>query len=333
MKQYLISPDVPSFKANLHSHSTFSDGKITPEELKRLYKEQGYSVFAYSDHNVLIDHSELNDDSFLTLTSTEIDVSNKISENPAKNPCFHLNFFAPKPDAVAMPCFNPRYIRDNHADLRDKQAYIGEPTYEKHYDTIHEIITAYKSLGFLCMLNHPTWSEQTYEDYRELEGVDMLELHNYGTSMIGLFEYNTHVFDRLLTAGKTLYGTATDDNHSTRDMFGGFVMISAPSLTYSDIFEALKNGSFYASQAPLIHEMYLEDGLLHVTTSPAKQIALTCCCRKALVVNAEEGQTVTEAVFDTNVMYPPFVRLTVTDEHGKRAWSQPIYGDFNNKYN
>ena len=39
-----ISKDKKQFKANLHCHSTISDGKLTPEELKEAYKAQGYSV-------------------------------------------------------------------------------------------------------------------------------------------------------------------------------------------------------------------------------------------------------------------------------------------------
>ena len=38
------------YKANLHCHSTNSDGKATPEQLKEEYMKQGYSVIAYTDH-------------------------------------------------------------------------------------------------------------------------------------------------------------------------------------------------------------------------------------------------------------------------------------------
>ena len=44
---YLISPLKKQYKANLHSHSTISDGKKTPEELKELYKGK-YKLFNVS---------------------------------------------------------------------------------------------------------------------------------------------------------------------------------------------------------------------------------------------------------------------------------------------
>ena len=34
-----ISKDKKQFKANMHCHSTISDGKLTPEELKEAYKK------------------------------------------------------------------------------------------------------------------------------------------------------------------------------------------------------------------------------------------------------------------------------------------------------
>lgn len=46
---YLISPDKKQYKANLHCHSTISDGKKTPEELKEMYKRHGYSILAITE--------------------------------------------------------------------------------------------------------------------------------------------------------------------------------------------------------------------------------------------------------------------------------------------
>ena len=48
-----LLPNVPKyFKTNLHTHSTVSDGKLSPEELKEEYKKRGYSVVAFTDHEV-----------------------------------------------------------------------------------------------------------------------------------------------------------------------------------------------------------------------------------------------------------------------------------------
>ena len=37
-RRYIISPEGNFYKAQLHTHSTVSDGALTPEEVKELYK-------------------------------------------------------------------------------------------------------------------------------------------------------------------------------------------------------------------------------------------------------------------------------------------------------
>jgi predicted metal-dependent phosphoesterase TrpH len=72
MKKYLLPKEGQFYKANLHCHSTLSDGQYTPAELKTMYMEQGYSIIAYTDHDLMFHHRELNDDNFLALSGFEI---------------------------------------------------------------------------------------------------------------------------------------------------------------------------------------------------------------------------------------------------------------------
>ena len=68
-----LLPKVPKyFKTNLHCHSTVSDGKLSPEELKEEYKKLGYHCLALTDHEVCFSHQELNDENFLMLTGYEM---------------------------------------------------------------------------------------------------------------------------------------------------------------------------------------------------------------------------------------------------------------------
>jgi predicted metal-dependent phosphoesterase TrpH len=39
-----------------------SDGKQTPEQMKQLYKENGYSILAISDHDFLHAHNDLTEE-------------------------------------------------------------------------------------------------------------------------------------------------------------------------------------------------------------------------------------------------------------------------------
>ena len=101
----LLPASYGSYKANLHCHTTLSDGRLTPKRSKARYLANGYSVVAFTDHNVLVDHSDLTDERFLALTGIEVDTDSflygrkhdfnqtchlcAILRDPAR-PCAHL---------------------------------------------------------------------------------------------------------------------------------------------------------------------------------------------------------------------------------------------------
>ena len=114
------------------------------------------------------------------------------------------------------------------------------------------------------------------------------------------------------------------------DSLGGFVMIRAKELSQPAIYEALKAGDFYASTGPLIHEMYIEDNTLHITTSPVAKIALVTGVRRAKVAYANSPHTpLTHTSFSLDTIHPGYFRIIVSDDRGRRAWSQPVFGEFN----
>ena len=77
MIKHLISNEGKFYKAALHCHSTVSDGKLTPEELKNEYMRRGYSIVAYTDHDIMIPHPELLSEGFLPITAMEIAIDKK----------------------------------------------------------------------------------------------------------------------------------------------------------------------------------------------------------------------------------------------------------------
>ena len=106
MKKYLIPEDGNFYKSNLHCHSDISDGSLSCEEIKKIYKEKGYSIVAYTDHDVLLDHSDLNDESFLTLNGFEIEV-NEEKEGPFYlKKSTHMCFIALDKDNLLQPCYH-----------------------------------------------------------------------------------------------------------------------------------------------------------------------------------------------------------------------------------
>jgi hypothetical protein len=162
------------------------------------------------------------------------------------------------------------------------------------------------------------------ENYLNYNGMHAMEICNYGCISTGYDDYVPYIYDEMLRSGKRIFCAADDDNHNISDRFGGFNMIKAEKLEYRTITKALEDGNFYASQGPEIYDLYVEDGQVHITCSPAKKIHMTTGSRSAKIVWAPEGETVTEAVFEVKPEYG-YIRLTVTDEQGKPANTQAYF--------
>jgi len=64
---YLLPREGNFYKANMHCHTTVSDGKLTPEEVKEEYQKRGYQIVAYTDNGKYCPHPELNSKYFLAL--------------------------------------------------------------------------------------------------------------------------------------------------------------------------------------------------------------------------------------------------------------------------
>jgi len=89
-------------KANLHCHTTISDGKHTPKEVKAIYQEKGYGIIAFTDHNEWACQNDLSDENFLAINGCEASVSARGS-NSNRLRKYHFNLYATKSD---MPAAN-----------------------------------------------------------------------------------------------------------------------------------------------------------------------------------------------------------------------------------
>ena len=105
-----LLPPVTYYKTNLHAHTTVSDGKLTPEELRDAYKAKGYSILAITDHSVMVQHQELNQEDFLLLTGVEIDMEE--TDNPVniRDRKLHMCLISKDPMRQWVPFHDPRPI-------------------------------------------------------------------------------------------------------------------------------------------------------------------------------------------------------------------------------
>ena len=340
MRIDLIKSNLNTYKANLHCHSVISDGSKTPEQLVEDYKKNGYSVLSITDHNVLIDHSDLNQKDFLLLTGYEANIDpQKIYYNGFGNhsPTVHICFIARDPKNDVIPLFNPKYCFSISEEDLAKQKYLGTPDYERAFNNVNGFVKKHLDNGFIAAFNHPNWSMAAMEDMITYEGFYCMEICNYGCYNEGYPEINDYVYEQLLRHGKKMFAIATDDNHNRYpdghphcDSYGGFTMIQAESLTYDNIIKALENGDFYASMGPEIKEFYVEqegeDWIAHIKTSPVREIAFKTYGRRSSCWKPEkEGDTITEARFKLQSKYDRYLRVYITDEKNRYAWTNAYF--------
>ena len=334
MKHYLISPNGNFYKANLHMHTTVSDGRMTPEETKRAYVEKGYSIVAFTDHEIIVKHNELSDDTFLALTSCELSVTETTPDGafPYKK-TYHLNFLSKDPERDVFSAFSASHVMSRSREYVTEEMRQYQYPYEYSVECINDIIARCNEEGFLVTYNHPVWSGQNYLDYADLKGLWGIEVYNTGCAINGYPDTVQPLTD-LLRKGERIVPLATDDAHSLCDCFGGWVMVCADALEYGAVMEALEKGEMYSSTGPEIKELSIEDGVLHVVTSEAVKIYFNTECRTQGCVRAEAGKTLCEANFDlnpylANVRSPEaaFVRVTVQDANGNCAWSRAYFSN------
>ncbi len=340
MKKYLISEKGRFYKANLHSHSSFSDGAKTPSELKEIYKNMGYSVLAIPDHEILLAHDYLTDDSFLCLHGFEMDVGQK--DNPENKPfrCVkscHIGFIALEPDNLIQPCYNrEKYVYGGALKHRDKIKFDPDlPDYIRDVtpEAITDIMSTAREKGFFVIYNHPTWNGQSYDEYINFFGMQAVEIFNSGCIAFGYSDNDIRVYNDLLRAGRKLYCIGADDNHNLfpkedrrNDCGLSFTMIKSEKLEYRSITKALQNGDFYASTGPLINELYFEDGKVHVSCEDADHICCNYGVRRTEIFYSEDGKPLREAVF-TVTPEDIYFRITVSDKKGRKACTNGYFTD------
>jgi len=335
MKKYLLGGIGQFYKAQLHLHTNISDGLLTPQEVKEAYKAQGYSIVAFTDHEVIVPHNDLTDKDFLAITAYEQSVNERYDgSNFQFMKAYHFNFYAKDKNKTWSPCFSEKCLWLNH--FRD---YVSKEQWEVNYpiaytiEQVNDMLEKAKEHGFLVTYNHPAWSQQSYLDYIHLKGLWGVETYNYDSAMNGLVDTET-AFEDLLKAGNNIVPVSVDDMHNIGTAFGGFTMIEVESLDYDTVLNAMEKKQLYASMSPIIEELYIENDMLTVHCSKATHIILNTDRRWC---RTKRGECLTEAVFDISEWRrwnkyledgkKAFIRLTIVDKFGKKAWTRAYFED------
>lgn len=340
MKKVFLSQDKNFYKANLHCHTNLSDGKCTPEQVKQIYLDKGYSIVAYTDHDIFIRHPELCDDKFLALNGFEIESNEPCNQTPYNfnilKSC-HFCCIALDPETEIQPGWNRKaYLFGNATNNAHLVKFDeSQPDYWREHtgESRSEHMKMCRDAGFFVTYNHPTWSLEDYTDYMNFHGMHAFEIFNGSCICAGFDDYNPRVYDDMLRGGERIYCIGADDNHNFRpvearrcDSGWAWTTVNAEKLDYKTVTQALLDGDFYASEGPEIYELWYEDGKVHVKCSDADRINYNTGRRCARTVLCDEGATLTEATFEISPE-DVYFRLTITDKKGKHACTNAYFID------
>ena len=292
------------WRGNLHSHSTRSDGALPPEEVCRRYQAEGYDFLALTDHFIgqfgypIVDTVPFRAPGFTTLLGAELH-----SGAMANGELWHIL-------AVGLP-----------ADFAPGQA----PDFRVHpgMESGAAIAARAVAAGAFVAIAHPQWSGLTLADARQITAAHAVEIYNHGCAMGCDRPDGFAIADLLLSEGRALSLIATDDSHFTEpDHFGGWVMVKATENTPELLLAALKAGAFYSSQGPELRDIVITPDGVEVACSAVVSVIVQ---GQGTAARAVHGQSLTRASLPlTRFAASPWLRVSVIDAAGKRAWSNPM---------
>jgi hypothetical protein len=290
------------YKGNIHSHSTNSDGLLTPAEVAGAYRDRDYDFVAITDHflarygHPITETAPFRSSTFTTLPGAEMHVrglDNGIIWDLL---------------AIGLP--------PGFAPLAEGETDVA-------------LARRARAAGAFVAIPHPAWNGVVHSDgLRLIEAVDAIEIHNEGHTLDSDRGSGWYLADSLATAGHRHFSTfAADDAHfkgDRFDRFGGWINVRAESLDPESLLAAMKAGHYYASTGATIRNVAITDTEIIVETDAAIGIMLGGA---GTIRQYVRGDGLTRAAFSRPLFQPAFFRVIVVRADGKKAWSSPIWLD------
>ena len=280
-------------KANLHTHSTCSDGTCPPEQILDLYSEADYDVLVLSDHGRVAIPEVRRVGRLLHIPGVEFDTWTR---EPQPGVGWHIVGF---PLTQSLPDYQRR--------------------------SPQEIVDFIRDQGAFPIMAHPYWLGQSHEALTSVDGYAIIEVWNAVCDRQNGKSDSSTVWDDLLYRGYRVGAVAVDDCHDTPlDLGRGWTWIRAEENEPDAILEALRRGRFYASCGPKIYDLRFDGGEAHVRCSSARRVVFVGSAWTGESVVAPEGETITEAEMPM-ASGSAYFRVMVEALDGRRAWSNPVF--------
>ena len=284
------------FKGNLHTHTTESDGRISPDDCAALYTAHGYDFLSLTDH-WRISKTGRHPCGILLLSGVEYDFSRDVREG-----IFHV---------VAVGCEkDPGVTRE---------------------DSVRICIDKIHAAGGTADLAHPAWSMNTAEQLLPLRDVDYTEIYNTTSGLPrNCRPYSGETVDQLAARGVFWKTAAVDDAHwYNGDHCRSFIWVKAEECAPEAILGAIRAGEFYSSQGPRMEARFDRQAGRITVDCPAedrvKEIVYftDTAWTGHRADTAQPGGTLTHGEFALTGR-ETFVRAEVRDADGRCAWAQTI---------
>ncbi|MGM0567685.1 MAG: hypothetical protein ACQESB_00540 [Elusimicrobiota bacterium] len=302
------------YKANMHTHTTESDGARDPDEVIYDYSNANYSLLAITDHSRVTWP-------WTDYISEKPDIINYNEEGDETSAFFsdlsHTGILAVRGNEFSSghhrgSFFNNLGGSQEISDIEDK--------------------------GGLAMFFHPgrysntiEWYNDFFDNYRET--VLGMEVYNQGNRYSG----DRAIWDsvnREREYNDLVWGFSNDDAHRQSHYFRNYQHFIAEELSEESIKNAMKNGHFYFSYEP--------DGAdsqsANYGVASAPRLKNVAASENIIEIEGEDYDAIrwynnkTEVIhsgkkFDVNGLRGNFVRAVLINEHG-RTYLQPfgIYG-------
>ena len=306
-------------KTALHTHTSDTDGELSPRAVAEHYEWAGFDVLAITDHWTLT--SVPSSEHLLVITGAELAVD---------------------------PLGKGRYteilaigIDELPEDPGGDRAY-WERIDNYDFKTFPDLSTAAAFItgqGGAAFVAHPYWSGLPPEVIVDAEGLTGLELFNASSERESGRGDSSYIWDLALEAGRSLSAIATDDSHYPLfDIGDAWTMVRAADRSRDAVLDSLRAGRTYASNGPVLHDVRRDGDRIEVRCSPCVSVCLQTRYQEGWAVRADhrgrqegarilqrsDAGLVVRAEFRPAIEGLPFVRVVATDAEGRRAWTNPV---------
>lgn len=212
------------YKANIHCHTTESDGTSTPAEVVDAYRKYGYKILALTDHDTM----------------------------RREKPTWPWQEYGRDPEKLGMIAIEGNEITAVHHHTSLFNNYGN-----RRVRSVDESLREIKKRGGIAFLDHPgryirqgrniNWYVDLFRRHKNLIGI---EVYNQRDK----YPEDRRTWDAILTKllpMRQVWGFANDDMHRLPRDFGfSWNVFVLPELNIDQTRKAMENGNFYIVHVP-----------------------------------------------------------------------------------